>query len=272
MLKTRIITAVFIALGTFVVVFLLPSWGFRYAMAVLWILGTWEFTRLAGLGRFTRWILLVLQAILLAFMTLHWDDIASHARAFMVAATLSWCIMFLRLLTFRPNAQPGLNYRLVSFFCAIASISFAWLALAWLRDQEKGEFLVLLVLVIIWAADTGAYFAGRAFGRNKLAPQISPGKTREGLIGGLALALAAAFAVAALTGLLPAATAPFAVVTLITALTSAGGDLFISLHKRTVGLKDTGNMFPGHGGVLDRFDSLMAAAPFFALGNLFLGL
>ena len=272
MLKTRIITALFIALGTFVILFLLPAWGFRHAMTVLWLLGCWEFTRLADLGRITRWFLLVIQGVLFTVMTLHWEGMASHALAFLVAATLSWCIMFLRLLSFRPETRPGLNYRLVSFFCAIAGLGFAWFALAWLRGRDSGQFLVLLLLFTIWAADTGAYFAGRAFGRNKLAPQISPGKTREGLFGGLLLALVVAFSLAAWTGLLPDALAIFALLTVTTVVTSAGGDLFISLHKRTVGLKDTGKLFPGHGGVLDRFDSLMAASPFFALGALVLGM
>lgn len=270
MLKTRIITALFIALGAFVVLFLLPAWGFRLAMAALWLLGCWEFARLASLGNITRWVLLVVQAGLLGLMVLYWNSISAHALAFMVAATLSWCIMFLRLLTFQPEAQPGLNYRLISFFCAIASISFAWIALAWLRDRENGQLLILLLLFIIWAADTGAYFAGRAFGRRKLAPVISSGKTREGLLGGLLLAVAVALALAGYTDTLPTALPAFVALTVVTVLTSAAGDLFISLHKRTVGLKDCGKVFPGHGGVLDRFDSLMAAAPFFALGALVL--
>ena len=272
MLKTRIITALFIAIGTFVAIFLLPAWGFRLVMAVLWLLASWEFARLARLGKITRWVLVLFQAVLIGLMALSWDSISGHARAFLVAATLSWCIMFLRLLTFRSQAQPGLNYRLVSFFCALASLSFAWFALCWLRDREHGQLLILLLLFIIWAADSGAYFAGRAFGRHKLAPLISPGKTREGLFGGLLLAVAVALPLAGLAGILPSALAAFTALTLVTVLTSAAGDLFISLHKRTVGLKDSGRLFPGHGGVLDRFDSLMAAAPFFALGTLVLGM
>ena len=270
-LKTRILTAMAIGVFAFILIFLIPAWGFRLATAILFMVGSWEFARLSDLGAISRWLLVVLQAGLIALMLRYWDGIASHALAFLVAACLSWCVMLLRLVTFRPGSKPNLNYRLVSFFCALASISFAWFALAWLRSQTQGQLLILLLLFTIWAADTGAYFAGRLFGRHKLAPSISPGKTCEGLLGGAMLALFIALPLARLTLDWAAALAVLALATLITVLSSAAGDLFVSLHKRTVGLKDSGRLFPGHGGVLDRFDSLLAGAPFFALGMFALG-
>ena len=133
------------------------------------------------------------------------------------------------------------------------------------------SYLILFLLFIIWAGDIGAYFSGKQFGRHKLAPNISPGKTREGLLGGLLLSILAAWVLAILSDTLDNTIPALIVVTLFTALASAGGDLFISLHKRTVGMKDSGKLFPGHGGVLDRFDSLLAGSPFFALGVLILG-
>jgi len=272
LLKTRIYTAAFIAVVAFVLVFLSPPWIFRLFMAVLLIIGSWEYTRLAGLGRISRWVLIVLQTVLIILMIRYWEGISQHASAFLVAACLSWCIMLLRLVTFRPGSEPGLNYRLLSFCCALASISFAWYALAWLSAQEQGQFLILNLLFIIWAADIGAYFTGKQFGKNKLAPSLSPGKTREGLMGGLALAVLVSLLAAFITKTLPVNVVGLAIVALITAGVSAAGDLFISLHKRTVGLKDSGQLFPGHGGVLDRFDSLLAGAPFFALGALILGM
>jgi len=271
MLKTRIVTAIFIALGTFIVVFLTPPWGFRLAMAALWLTGSWEFARLTALGRIGRGLLFVIQLILIGFMMRYWNGISSHALTFLTAACLTWCVMFLRLVTFRPGIGPGMNFRLVSFFCALAAISFAWFAMSWLHAQEDGAFLILLLMFIIWAADIGAYFAGRYLGRNKLAPSISPGKTREGLLGGMLLAVPVALLVSHLTLAQPFPVTSLVIVTIITVLASAAGDLFISVHKRTVGRKDSGRLFPGHGGVLDRFDSLLSGSPFFAFGMLILG-
>jgi phosphatidate cytidylyltransferase len=271
MLKQRIPTALFIALGAFALLFLVPPAGFRLAMAALLLTGTWEFTRLAGLGRIPAWILMGVQTIVLLLMILFWSTISNHGMTFLSAAVLTWLVMFLRLITYRPGVEPGINYRLISFFCALASISFAWYSLSWLRNQAQGEYLLLLLLFIIWAADTGAYFAGKQFGQRKLAPSISPGKTWEGLFGGIGTALLIALLLAHYTIGLPGTLLWFIVLIVVTALTSAAGDLFISLHKRTMGLKDAGKLFPGHGGVLDRFDSLVAGAPFFALGMYFFG-
>ncbi|MDX1496662.1 MAG: phosphatidate cytidylyltransferase, partial [Salinisphaeraceae bacterium] len=132
---------------------------------------------------------------------------------------------------------------------------------------------LLGLLVIIWAADTGAYFAGRAFGKNKLAPKVSPGKTWEGVAGGLAcsalMAWLGGWYVFQLAGL---AAAGFVVLGLAVAGISVVGDLSESMFKRHAGVKDSGQIFPGHGGMLDRLDSLTAAAPCYLLGLLLLNI
>lgn len=130
--------------------------------------------------------------------------------------------------------------------------------------------MVFLLLLIIWASDVGAYFSGRQFGGRKLAPAISPKKTWAGVYGGVLLALAAAFLWSVYIAKLQIPPSALLILSALTTVTSVGGDLFISIHKRTVGLKDTGTLFPGHGGVLDRYDSLLAGAPFFALAWLVL--
>jgi len=271
MLQTRIITALGIALVAFVVLFVFPASTFRIFMAVLLLLGSWEFSRLAVLNTASASLLLVFQAVLLSLALYQWNGLATLSLPILTAACLSWFLMILRLFSFRPGASAGLNYRMLSFFSALAAISFAWFALCWLRDQAAGEWKVLLLLFIIWAADIGAYFTGRAWGQHKLAPNISPGKTREGLVGGLLLALLIAQLLAFFSGSFTAPSWSLASITLVTALVSAAGDLFISIHKRTAGVKDSGHIFPGHGGVLDRFDSMLAGAPFFALGIILLG-
>ena len=270
-LKTRVRTAIFIAIGVFATIFLAPPWAFRLVIAILWLIGSWEFARLTGMGRPGRWLLVFIQTAMIGSMMRYWTEIAGHSLTFLSAAVLTWCVMLLRLITFRPGVGAGINYRLVSFFCALAGISFAWFALAWLHAQAQGQFLILLLMFIIWSADIGAYFTGRRFGRNKLAPSISPGKTREGLYGGVALAIPVAVLISETTLVAPFSIPGLAILTIVTVLASAAGDLFISLHKRTVNLKDTGRLFPGHGGVLDRFDSLLTGSPFFAFGVLIAG-
>jgi phosphatidate cytidylyltransferase len=130
-----------------------------------------------------------------------------------------------------------------------------------------GAWRLLFAFALVWAADVGAYFAGRAFGRRKLAPQVSPGKTWEGVLGGLALSLAIAGAAGTwLFRLEGAAWLSFLLLAVAVVLLSIVGDLGESLLKRQAGAKDSGTLLPGHGGMLDRVDSLLAALPAMALG------
>jgi phosphatidate cytidylyltransferase len=124
----------------------------------------------------------------------------------------------------------------------------------------------MYVFGLVWGADTGAYFVGRAFGKNKLAPKVSPGKTIEGMVGGLLTTSVLIVAVAVYRDLPLIRMVAFIGLSLFTVLASVLGDLVESMVKRQAGVKDSGNIFPGHGGALDRIDSLTAAAPIFALG------
>jgi phosphatidate cytidylyltransferase len=130
-------------------------------------------------------------------------------------------------------------------------------------DWEQGHLAVFYALLIVWLADSGAYFAGRQWGVTKLAPRVSPGKTWAGLWGGLAVCALLALGVATWREL---PLLPLLAVTLVVSLYSVVGDLTESMAKRFAGVKDSGSLIPGHGGVLDRFDSLLAAAPLLMLG------
>ncbi|RZA23605.1 MAG: CDP-archaeol synthase, partial [Lysobacteraceae bacterium] len=130
----------------------------------------------------------------------------------------------------------------------------------------------LAALTIVWAADSGAYFAGRhfggkLFGGRKLAPRISPNKTIEGLLGGIVAGVATGLLFGGIAGLSLAQAPAFILVAVATVLFSVVGDLFESLMKRHVGVKDSGNLIPGHGGILDRLDGVLAALPIFVLGK-----
>jgi len=265
MLKTRILTALIIFPATIALVFLPPTWLFSLLVALILLVACWEFRRLADLAPGQGWTLQGIQFITIALMMVYWPSVKSYALPILGLACISWLLMFTRLLRFEDKQEPNANYRRLSFLSALVGTVFCWFSLSWLHDQPNGPLIVFLLLLTIWASDVGAYFSGRQFGRRKLAPVISPKKTWEGVYGGIALAIAAAFV---WTRLVAGPTVPagaLVAITALTALTSVGGDLFISIHKRTVGLKDTGTIFPGHGGVLDRYDSLLAGAPFFAL-------
>ena len=265
MLKTRIITALIIFSATLALVFLPPSWLFRLLTALVLLTACWEFRRLADLPAAPGWVLQSLQIAIIALMMYFWPAVRAEAIIILGAACAAWLLMFSRLFVFREGEKPGGNFRRLGFLSALGAITFCWFSLSWLHDQPNGSFIVFLILLIIWASDVGAYFSGKQFGRHKLAPMISPKKTWEGVYGGIALAIAAAFLWSFLIAGLNIPASALLTMTVLTTLASVGGDLFISIHKRTVGLKDTGSIFPGHGGILDRYDSLLAGAPFFAL-------
>ena len=222
-------------------------------------------------GQFSGYLLVLIQAIILLALFSNqsaWNVVGLTNLSVCCAA---WALMFTRLALFRPTAPVDRHYRVVSFMTALLSITTGWFALSWIRIQPEGSWLILLMLLIVWATDTGAYFSGKTFGKRKLAHNISPGKTQAGLVGGLVAAPLTALLAMKLMPLASIGTGRLILLSLIVALVSVAGDLMISLHKRTSGFKDSGKLLPGHGGILDRLDSLLAAAPFFALGLLVSG-
>jgi phosphatidate cytidylyltransferase len=178
------------------------------------------------------------------------------------AAIVWWLIAFLWIL-FLPTRMSRVLGVLAGFVVLVP----AWVALVALHEREPN--LVLFVLLLVVAADVGAYFGGRKFGRHKLAPKVSPGKTWEGVFGGFVAAALMAFIGVAW---FKVSTVPFLAVCAIVVVASIVGDLTESLFKRHAGLKDSGSLLPGHGGVLDRVDSVTAAAPVFLVSLEFLGL
>ena len=159
---------------------------------------------------------------------------------------------------------------MVRLAIGVLVLSAAWLSLLKLKSLESGNAWLLLVLLIVWAADIGAYFSGKRWGKVKLAPNVSPGKTREGVYGGLVAVVVTSLVFALWNELTGAAIVYLVLLSIIVGFVSVMGDLFESLLKRFTGIKDSGSILPGHGGVLDRIDSILAAAPFFCLGLYFL--
>lgn len=259
-LQQRIISACILIPIVVLGIFYLPNSVFSLAVAIILSLAAWEWSMLAGLSKIWQRIL---------YIGLLWWGF-SIAQLLLINVilwiSLTWWLLVFCLILFYPRVNKRLFHGwpscLLSFFIFIPFL----IALSALHKIASGN--VLFVLCLIWAADSGAYFFGTMWGKHKLVPKISPGKTIEGLCGGVvtALIIAAIFAVFAkieFSRLLP-----WAVLIILVLLFSVLGDLFESIMKRQAGVKDSGRWIPGHGGILDRIDSLTAAAPIFALGLL----
>lgn len=272
MLKTRLISA-FIMMPLVVLgVLRLDTPVFAGIVAAILCAAAWEWSRLIPLQSMVARSVYVAAA---AFgMWVLWDAGQERVLVPLLVLACGWWVCALAWLT-RPQfcSSHEAGCRILRLLTGLLVMLPCWAALVALhRSGEQGPQLTLALLVMIWLADSGAYFSGRRFGRHKLAPAVSPGKTREGVYGGLVASLL--FALVAGWWLSRSAqwTATYAAVAMLAMLFSVVGDLLESLMKRQSGIKDSGSLIPGHGGVLDRIDSLMAAAPVFLGGYLWLGL
>jgi phosphatidate cytidylyltransferase len=261
-LRLRVITALILAPLVVAALFLLPLIPFAAVFLALTGIGVFEWANLAGFKS-----ALAKLAYVSLYAALAWIAFGSPANWLAVfdVVVLLWVLAALAVLTFPASAQwlppPVLVPLGVVLFVG------AWLALVALM-QTGGPWLIVWLLFVVWGADVGAYFTGHAIGRRKLAVLVSPGKTWEGAFGGVALAVGAGTLLGAWIPALvalEARPARWAVAALALAVISVFGDLFESALKRARGVKDSGNIFPGHGGMLDRIDALIAALPCFAL-------
>lgn len=257
MTGTRIISAAFVAgLLIAAVLWLPPAWS-ALALSLVLLAAGWEWSAFVAQRIAPR---LAFMLVLATLCMLWWQLSSTRTglRAVLWSALSYWVFM---------TAWVVANRRATRTLIALSglfALSFAWLALVRMRiDWQHGQLAVMYALLIVWLADSGAYFAGRRWGGAKLAPAISPGKTWAGMWGGIAVCAVLALAMSLWRGLPWVA---LLVVTLVVTAFSVVGDLNESLAKRYAGVKDSGNLIPGHGGMLDRFDSLLAAAPILMLG------
>lgn len=263
-LKRRIITALILAIIIVTAIFVLPKFEFVLAAVLLIAIAGWEWSLLIGLDSPIQSII-YLAILFAAFFFAYYFSI------FVLVLAVIWWLMVLLLVIFAP--QKGIIFLKNKFFGGIAGLFLlvpCWTAI--IVSHQRSPGYLLYGLFLIWSADTGAYIAGRLWGKHKLAPNISPGKTIEGVAGGLVTALV----VAVIGGLILKIPAHqwlwVLALAVVVVFTSVLGDLFESLIKRHAGVKDSGNWLPGHGGLLDRIDGVTAALPFYALGILLLHL
>lgn len=271
-LPARIKTAAFLAPLVVIGVLFLPSQWFAAAFGFVLCFALWEWTRIIGFRlRRLRGVIVGANAALIGVLWLYTPE--HWLMPIVYAGAVWWCLALVWLRAFDFASAPTRKNKDLKVIVGSVVVVPAWVA-AWLlhKEPEQGPWWTLFVLVLIWIADAAAYFAGRRFGQHKLAPRISPGKTLEGLYGALLGAVVYAAAVGA--WLNPSWTAYFCFVLLVTVtvLFSVVGDLFESLIKRHSNIKDSGTIFPGHGGMLDRIDSVLAALPIFAAGRSLFGL
>lgn len=262
MLKQRIITAlVLIPLVIGGLLYLSYEW-ISVLFGLFAIAAAWEWASLVSKSMMTKFIYLIVCA---AGMAAAWYGLEeSHIRFLMLAASCFWVLALFVLTFYQPSWLGAESLQQFLHYSGYLVILSGWLALIQLHLQKPQ--LLLFFFILIWLADSAAYFAGKKFGRNKLAELLSPGKTREGLWGALVATFILSLIGVQLFELSVLAAVYFVILCLLTALISVVGDLFESLLKRNAGVKDSGVLIPGHGGVLDRIDSLLAAAPGFMLG------
>lgn len=263
-LRKRIVTAVVLAVLFLGVLLWLPPIATVIVMTALVLTGAWEWSAfLRAHLSLSRAAYVVVVAVLLP-AAWYASSLPDGLHVVLLAA-LVWWLVALAWIIFAPRSVAPWSAGLAGVFALVP----AWLALVRLRlDPLHGAQWVLFTLLLVWGADIGAYFAGHRFGRTRLAPHVSPGKTWEGVCGGLALS-----AIVAVMGSAWFALPLYIFVPLCLAAVgfSIVGDLTESLLKRFAGVKDSGTLFPGHGGVMDRIDSVTGAAPVLFFGLTMLG-
>ncbi len=275
-MKQRIITAIILAPLVMAGIFWLPLPWFIVAIAFITLVGFWEWTQfIESPSRLLKLIpgvaVSALSLYLLPLDSISLDNVASGHLWMLGIGTGWWLFASVLAISYPRSASLWQASSLLRHgFGLLTLLPFFWSVLL-LRaedmalDPYHGAKLVLFVCFIVWAADSGAYFAGKRFGKHKMAPKVSPNKTIEGLIGGVVTALIAGWLTAQWFDIQFTSSTTLVITTLLTVVISVLGDLVESMFKRVSGIKDSGNLIPGHGGVLDRIDSLTAAFPIFTL-------
>ncbi len=277
MLKQRVITAVIMAALFLSAIVFLSQAALAGVFGLLILAGGWEWSRMSGWeSPVARVVFVLVLATTLAGLYVRCQLGAEPTREtvqpILGLACLWWSFALLWVKSYPASAALWSN-RLMRSLIGLLILAPAWVAAIYLLSYPHGGLLLVIMVIIVVAADVGAYFAGKSLGKHKMAPAVSPAKTWEGFWGG---ELCAAVVAVCLWFLLPAKGAHIGLlavmaVVLATSVASVIGDLSVSMVKRESGTKDSGSLLPGHGGVLDRLDSLCGAAPVFALGLMLVG-
>lgn len=259
MLLPRILSAIVMAVLFVCAVFVLNAAHFIFAMAGVVVLAGWEWARLSGVRNQVGRIVFAafIGVLCLSILNLNIHEMSLYLSPILWFLALYWVMKYPALLFWQHTFSRLLFGVLV--------LVTTWSALVVLRQSDNFLVWVLLLMGLIWGADSGAYFVGRAFGKRKLARFVSPGKSWEGVAGGLVLTQIGVAVFALLSDFTFVQWCVLSFIALLTSSVSVLGDLTESLFKRHEQLKDSSHLIPGHGGVMDRVDSLTAAAPIYVL-------
>lgn len=273
MLRLRVITALILAPLIIWSVLAFSHTALAIELGLILTVAAWEWARLSGLSNHAaRIAYAALMLLVMALITWLLHDSMFWLPYILYCNLLWWLVSLVMVLQFRQSpAQLPVRFDgvdiVLNLIAGVFVIGGAFVALVGLHESpEYGAYYILILFLIIWIADIAAYFAGKKFGKHKLAPYVSPGKTWEGVTGAAIAVILAAFVIGWILHLQLIQLLLFAGLVLVTTGFSILGDLTESLFKRRVGIKDSSQLIPGHGGLLDRIDSLMAAAPVFLLG------
>jgi len=267
-LKTRLASAAIMMPLVVGGVLYLPTAGVALVLALVMGVGLWEWGGMIPLGSGPARI--AYPAGIVALMALVWVAPLDRVIAPLLLLAFIWWLVVLYWLV-RPDfgVRSTGTVRVLKGIAGVLVMLPCWASFVTLHAREDhGPLITLALLVMVWLADSGAYFAGKRWGHTRLAPVISPGKTWEGVLGGIAISAIAALLAGYWYSHSLEWTLALVPVALLAVMFSIAGDLLESLMKRQVGIKDSGSIIPGHGGVLDRIDSLTAAAPMFLIGML----
>jgi phosphatidate cytidylyltransferase len=267
MLKQRIITAILMAAGFVVILFYVSPLVFSLAIVPVILLAGWEWTTLLKIRILKIRILFLFCLFLSLLGSAFWLGLAEQflferAQILLLGVVGLWAVMFLWVQGYPSSAILWSPTPILSML-GIVLLSATWVSITTVMLYAHGKLLLLFGILIVVLADVGGFIIGKLFGKRKLAALVSPGKTWEGFFGGILFQSAL---IASLFLLLPEKLTPLTIACIFAvALFSVLGDLFESMVKRHSGVKDSGTLLPGHGGVLDRVDGVMAALPMYAI-------
>lgn len=276
MIKQRVVTALILAPIMVVGIFFLPLKPFAFFIALICTIGAWEWANIAGYHKKWSRILYAIFVFICLYIAARVLRVHDDWKIYVLGAgTLWWVIAFL-LVNRYPGGTDLWSARLMRAALGLCVLVPMWVGFMHLKQQPYSSLLIIFVMLIVWGADIGAYFSGKRWGNTKLAPKVSPGKSWAGFWGGLVTTLIIGITCGIgvdhfIRPLTSNDWISLLSITVLTMVISVLGDLVESMMKRYRGIKDSSSLLPGHGGVLDRIDSMAAAVPVFAFMMMLMG-